>query len=400
MEPQITDITFSLSGPATLSAFALIFFILFLRHKSQPHLLIFSVTAILFSLGMISQILDGLNAADTGLPANVTYLIAALMFCIGLAKRIGKRPPYLAIVPVTFVIALQTWYFTDIAPNQLARIYLLNFSAGIILVITALAYAPQRHGLFTEKLLFWTLLLFGLHFFPRTILTAGFSLQVDPEVFRISSYWFVLQLSLAAFGASVAIAVLCACIYDTVYQATEDPEKDRLTRVLSRRTFHTRAEQTLHRTAGQPSCLALLDIDDFRRFNQRQGYEEGDRVLAEFGTILSRGIRRESLTGRYDGEEFLILLPKTKLATALETLQNFMATVRSHNFSTDSALGPLTVSLGVVEVEENEGYAQALGRALTALRNAEACGGDMLVAGATPKGGKEEGPALGGAIHT
>jgi diguanylate cyclase (GGDEF)-like protein len=400
MERQITDVTFSLSGPATLSAFAVIFFILYLRHKHHQHLLIFAVTSGFFSLGMISQIMDGLNAVYTGLPANISYMIAALLFCIGLAKRIGQRPPYLIILPVLSVIALQTWYFTDIAPNQLARIYLLNFSAGIILILAALSYAPQRHGLFTEKLLFWALLLFGFHFFPRTILTAGYGLQVEPDVFLISPYWVVLQLSLAALGAAVAIAVLCACIYDTVAATTEDPDIDRLTRVLSRRAFHGRAEQTLRDTAGQVSCLALFDIDNFRRFNQRAGYEEGDRVLAEFGTVLACGIPRENLTGRYDGEEFLILLPRTKLATAVETLQDFMATLRNHKFSADDTLAPMTISLGLVEIGANETYAQALSRAQLALKSAEAQGGDKLIAGSPPKDQQKEGPASNGALQT
>lgn len=399
MERQITDVTFSLSGPATLSAFAVIFFILYLRHKRHLHLLVFALTAGFFSLGMITQILDGLNSVQTGLPANISYIVAAFLFSAGLAMRIGQRPPFLIIVPVLAVISLQTWYFTEVAPNQLARVYLLNFAAGIILILTALAYAPQRHGLFTEKLLFWALLLFGFHFFPRTILTAGYGLQVEPDVFLVSPYWVVLQLSLAAFGAAVAIAVLCACIYDTVAATAEDPDIDRLTRVLSRRAFHRRAEQTLRETAGQASCLALLDIDNFRRFNQRGGYEEGDRILAEFGTVLACGIRRENLTGRYDGEEFLILLPKTKLALAVDTLQEFMATLRNHKFSADDTLGPMTISLGLVEVGEDETYAQALSRALLALKSAETHGGNKMVTGSL-KDHQKEGPALDGALQT
>ncbi|MBJ6987701.1 GGDEF domain-containing protein [Devosia sp. MC521] len=399
MDRQITNFTFSLAGPATLSAFAVIFLVLYFQNRQHIHLLIFAATAGTFSLGMLTQIIDALNETETGLPANILYVIAGFLFCAGLAKRIGRQPPYRVMIPVVIILALQTWFFTYVNPNQLARIYLLNFSAGLILIITALTAMPARHAVFTEKLLFWSLLLFGLHFFPRTILTAGFGLQMEPDDFMISSYWFTLQLCLAAFGSAVAIAVLCACIYDTVNYMTDDRDRDRLTRVLSRRAFHQQSEEMLKQSTGLPSCLAIFDIDNFRRFNQRQGYEEGDRILADFGYVLARNIRRANLTGRFDGEEFLILLPRTKLAIGIDTLKAFKATLRDHNFCSDDDLGAMTISVGIVEIGVDETYTQALMRAQQALKSAEATGPDSLLAGTAPTAEQKESPALSGAFQ-
>lgn len=344
--------------------------------------------------------MDALNQTETGLTANILYVIAGFLFFVGLSKRVGKKPPYRIILPIVIGIALQTWYFSLVMPNQLARIYLLNFSAGIVIMVFALANPPPRNALFPEQLVFWSLLLFGLHFFPRTILTVGFGVQMEPDDFMISSYWFTLQLCLAAFGAAVAISLLCACVYDTVATSAEERDRDRLTRLLSRRAFHQQSEAALEQSDSLPMCLAICDIDNFRRFNQHSGYEDGDRVMAEFGHLLSRAILRPNITGRYDGEEFLILLPRTKLPVGVETMKALMATIKGYDFRTDANLGPLTLSVGIVEIGMNETYSQALHRAQAALKSAEALGPHNLIAGTMHPSPQKEGPALGGAIQT
>jgi diguanylate cyclase (GGDEF)-like protein len=87
---------------------------------------------------------------------------------------------------------------------------------------------------------------------------------------------------------------------------------DTLTGLTSGRRFHTRLEVEVERSRryGDELGLLLIDIDDFKRFNERHGRAEGDRVLTRLGEILRQGLRKMDHAFRYGGEEFTAVLPR------------------------------------------------------------------------------------------
>ena len=90
---------------------------------------------------------------------------------------------------------------------------------------------------------------------------------------------------------------------------------DGLTGLFNHRYFHERLEQECARACryGLPLSLLMIDIDDFKQFNDRHGHLLGDQVLREVGVILRAGIRRGvDLPARYGGEEFAVILPHTE----------------------------------------------------------------------------------------
>lgn len=86
---------------------------------------------------------------------------------------------------------------------------------------------------------------------------------------------------------------------------------DELTGLYNSRQFHALLEAEVERVRRYSGRLALLllDIDQFRRFNERYGHAEGDRLLAYVGQLLLSGLRKIDSACRYGGEEFIVILP-------------------------------------------------------------------------------------------
>jgi diguanylate cyclase (GGDEF)-like protein len=99
---------------------------------------------------------------------------------------------------------------------------------------------------------------------------------------------------------------------------------------------------------GRPIAAIVLDIDDFKRFNDSFGHEAGDLVLRELAGVLRRFARASDVASRYGGEEFLVLLPECPFEAAQRKAEQLREEVaRLELRYDDRPLGHVTVSLGV-----------------------------------------------------
>ncbi len=128
-------------------------------------------------------------------------------------------------------------------------------------------------------------------------------------------------------------------------------EKDTLTQLWNRRKFeielkhHARLDQRYQ--DAQSTCLALLDIDHFKRINDQQGHDEGDRVIALVGSAIEGTLREVDFVARVGGEEFAIIMPHTTLQEAEMCLNRLRLTIElNRNIS-------VTVSIGVTDLTAN-----------------------------------------------
>ncbi|MCG9684568.1 sensor domain-containing diguanylate cyclase [Vibrio sp. Isolate23] len=125
-------------------------------------------------------------------------------------------------------------------------------------------------------------------------------------------------------------------------------EKDELTKLWNRRKF----EQELRRSAKltqrypkvQDTCLALLDIDFFKRVNDEQGHDEGDRVISRVGAIIIETLRETDFIARIGGEEFAIIMPHSSIDEAEQALNRVRVAVE---MASDV---PVTVSVGLTDL--------------------------------------------------
>lgn len=120
---------------------------------------------------------------------------------------------------------------------------------------------------------------------------------------------------------------------------------DGLTGLKNRRAFEERMADELSRMrrTSQPVALLLLDIDEFKAFNDAFGHPRGDEVLRQVARHLTRAVRDSDLAVRYGGEEFAVILPDTALARAGEVAERLRAAIEGGQWSERA----ITISIGV-----------------------------------------------------
>lgn len=104
----------------------------------------------------------------------------------------------------------------------------------------------------------------------------------------------------------------------------------------------------------QSICIAMMDIDWFKRFNDNYGHQAGDNVLKYIGDTLMNQFRHNDIVCRYGGEEFLIAMTNSNRNEALERLRSLSNKIKNaHIYFSDKLLPSLSVSIGVAFFPEN-----------------------------------------------
>ncbi|NTU42557.1 MAG: diguanylate cyclase [Nitrospirales bacterium] len=158
----------------------------------------------------------------------------------------------------------------------------------------------------------------------------------------------------------------------------EMAETDPLTGISNRRRFFAVMEKELERSVryGRQISLIMLDIDHFKKINDRFGHNTGDRVLQSLVTIITGNIRTADLLGRYGGEEFILLCPETDRAGASGLAERLRAAVAEKELE---GAGQVTISLGVAELRRRESGDDFLKRVDHALYAAKESGRNRVM---------------------
>jgi diguanylate cyclase (GGDEF)-like protein len=132
---------------------------------------------------------------------------------------------------------------------------------------------------------------------------------------------------------------------------------DDLTQLYNSRHFYAQLEIEIERSNryGQPLTLLLLDLDNFKTFNDKYGHVEGDYVLSQLGQVIKRCLRETDSAYRYGGEEFTIMLPMTTSKEGIVTAKRIQMELRKEAFS--PVLGQevyMTVSIGLAQYKPKE----------------------------------------------
>jgi diguanylate cyclase (GGDEF)-like protein len=146
---------------------------------------------------------------------------------------------------------------------------------------------------------------------------------------------------------------------------------DVLTGLPNRRALGEQLPREMARTrrAGTELCLAIVDIDHFKAYNDSRGHLAGDELLRECAIAWDGSVRGEDLLVRFGGEEFLVVLPACSLAQAEEIVERLRA----------ATPGGQTCSAGLTLWDGVESVDDLLGRADAALYEAKGRGRDRLV---------------------
>ncbi|MDA8519373.1 GGDEF domain-containing protein [Acidovorax sp. NCPPB 4044] len=182
----------------------------------------------------------------------------------------------------------------------------------------------------------------------------------------------------------------------------EIARRDALAGCLNRRSILAALEEQkqLADESGIPLCLAVVDLDHFKRINDELGHLGGDEVLRTFAQLAQQVVRTDDFFGRYGGEEFLLVFPATPLLPALNSCERIRSQVESHAWE-GKLRGRVTVSIGVTQYVLGESVLEFFSRADTAMYLAKQGGRNQVVvqepvgAFAPTEAGEPQAPAHG-----
>jgi len=174
----------------------------------------------------------------------------------------------------------------------------------------------------------------------------------------------------AAEAANLALLSANARLHG---QATTDA----LTGASNRRYFEEAlaVQITQTRSYGEPLCLLIIDIDNFKMINDRFGHQMGDLVIVELARLLKAGLRKPDLLARWGGDEFVVMLPHTPAQEAFEMAERLRLSMAVHVFP---VVPQVTGSFGVAELQPEESAEDWFARVDRVLYAAKAAGRNQV----------------------
>jgi len=171
------------------------------------------------------------------------------------------------------------------------------------------------------------------------------------------------------------------CFLDYIQKLEDNASLDPLTGVYNKKEILNFLEKLLAnyiRYKKDPFSVMMLDIDHFKKINDTYGHLAGDFVLKEFVKIIQKIIRHSDILGRFGGEEFIILLPNTKVSGALKLAHRIKEEVEKNNFQFGNKNIKITTSAGITSASLSDSLESLLERVDEALYDAKKKGRNRI----------------------
>lgn len=164
-------------------------------------------------------------------------------------------------------------------------------------------------------------------------------------------------------------------------QVSELVREDQLTGTLNRRGMEDMLQREITRAdrTQSPLSISILDIDNFKLFNDLLGHQAGDLALMHVSETIKNALRPTDAVARYGGEEFLVVLPATALNEAADILQRLQRLLAQKLFIHNGEEIIITFSAGVALRAPNESAEETIARADQAMYRAKRAGKNRVV---------------------
>lgn len=290
---------------------------------------------------------------------------------------------FFGVVPllVSLLLALFATWYSDVLPKLISannyRQLLFSPYAAMVWIINILAlglmlWRSRAGGVMSV----WLSLALFVSLLAVTMTLLGGA--------RFSVGWYAARVS-SILSATVLLGVLLWEVNRLYHSVQKDNEQlyqmsmiDALTGSYNRRYLDKRLPQELALAARQQNCLALLvlDVDHFKRFNDRYGHLAGDQCLQHVAKVMQTTLQRPAdFVARYGGEEFIVVLPDTDVIGAQQVAERIRQLIAEITLQLDSEPVKVTASLGVaVSLDGNITAADLINHADQALYQAKHAG--------------------------
>lgn len=289
--------------------------------------------------------------------------------------RLLRTVQVLSAALLPLALTNHIWYGTWLIHSVALVAPLLAIAAGVKAL--ALGFRPARFYLIA-----WIVLLFGSMAWGAW--SMGLNLLVP------------LPRSLLSIAAAIESILLSIALADRIRTIQNERQvlvqrerryrhlslTDELTGLFNTRYFWNKLDSEIIRACqtGQPMGLVLMDVDDFKVFNDTYGHTEGDKVLALLGKQMQDAVRMDDSPCRYGGEEFALILPGAEGQAVLEVAERIRQSFAMHTFEpVPTVQVKVTVSLGTAQMMPNEDARALVNRADRALYEAKGRGKNQTV---------------------
>lgn len=316
-----------------------------------------------------------------GLGGNGLLMACSVALLAGTREFLGQPWRWWPWVSLVLVCLVGLFVFFVIWPDYRPR--MLIFGLGMAAICGAHTHVLARHGRgFAARLMLVAMAWQTLVLLARALSTYW----VDaPDTQRFDAGSVIHMVFVATFSFTILTVLVSAQLMASERVRLEFEHlasHDELTGALNRRAILRLAEQAhvCWLNMGHAYALLLLDLDHFKHINDNHGHQAGDLTLVRVASTLEQGLRPLDRVGRYGGEEFVVLLTTSDLASAHRMAERLRARVES--LSADTSAPACTVSIGVALVQAGDASCDAVvGRADRALYQAKAAGRNQVSLG-------------------
>lgn len=337
----------SLTLASVLAAMVLAAVLAFMRHYYPRHVrgighwaaaaLLWCLAAALYSSARLTHPVISSTIAST-------FLLAGFGVYYTGCRRFSGRPARWRATAAAAALAIATIaWFTHVQPSWPAQLRsMIGSVAGAEFAILVFLQRHGRHSLPTRMIqgaCAGQMLVIAYRLWTTFDGRAGLDLmdKTFEETIMVAS--FAPTLTLMCFGA--LLMATDQVVEELQHQITHDP----LTGTLNRRALMQRCANELKRCerAGEDLSLLMVDLDHFKRVNDRHGHQHGDAVLVHFAQRVRELLRGSDLLGRYGGEEFMVALPAAGAAQGHAAAQRIhQALARGHALDCPCSIGLAT----------------------------------------------------------
>lgn len=321
-------------------------------------------------IGTVGILLIGLRHSIPDLISivvgNALIVLSNAAVLKGIAQHLGQPLRWRWLIGFLLVYTCLSAWLTFVTPDLRLRILLGSLQGAVFAL--ANAYLLLRHGapeIRTSCRIAAVIMLVNATFFlgrlfiplapdaGQDLMKAGYSIAatyVLGILTGLASYFALLQLITERLMVDLSRAA----------------HTDGLTGLLNRSAIVAEGRASLDRCMqrGQPFALLIFDLDHFKQINDTWGHDAGDAVLRHVTTIL-RNLTHcpDCLASRYGGEEFVLALPDTTLAEALELAEKLRHNLAHSHARIDNQFIPVTASIGVAAARPSVRFEQLVRQA-------------------------------------
>lgn len=319
------------------------------------------------------------------LTVNAASYLLVISAVWGHRQRLGQITAWPAVVALFGLLMLVQLVFTLLIPRMDIRVALAPGFACLAMV--HIAWLLLRHGpepVLAQRVAAAVHFLFGLAQGAAAVIALQFGVEASEEM--RDAYHLINFALMPTFFVAMGVAVMFLLATDLATQLRLLAVTDQLTGVANRRGFLVASEQLLARARrrSQPLTLVLVDIDLFKRINDRYGHVVGDRALAHFASVLRHCVRSEDTIGRIGGEEFAIL-SESSVADAERMVMRIRQTLLEQPLQEGSQQVVLTASFGIAQWLGGRDVEALMMAADEALYRAKDAGRDSVIIAGKPQ---------------